>query len=325
MRALVQHSFGGPAEVLAVEDVPTPEPGPGKVRIRTLLATIHNHDLWTVRGSYGFKPDLPARAGTEAVGVVDAVGDGVEGVAVGQRVVTRAAFGTWAEYFLSPARALIPVPDEIDDETAAQLVAMPFSAVSLLDFLGVREGDAVVQNAANGAVGTILAQLAPARGVTVVGLVRRPEAVEQLAAQGISGIVATDGDDWRAQARALAGDRGFTAAVDSVGGTASGDVATLLADEGTLVVFGAMGSSDMVLPSGPLIFRQLTVKGFWAKRIGEEMSPAKSAELMSEVFRAAADGSLRLPVDSVHPLGDIRAAVAASARPGRIGKVLLRP
>lgn len=325
MHALIQRTFGDPAEVLAVEDVATPEPGPGKVRVRTLLATIHNHDLWTVRGEYGFKPTLPAGAGTEAVGIVDAVGDGVGTFSPGERVVTRAAFGTWAEYFVSPAKALISVPDGIDDETAAQLVAMPYSAVSLLDYLGVRSGDAVVQNAANGAVGTILAQLAPARGITVVGLVRRGEAVEQLAAQGISHIVATDSDDWRARARALAGEHGFSAAVDSIGGPASGDIATLLADDGTLVVFGAMGASDMVLPSGPLIFRQLTVKGFWAKKVGEQMAPAKTAELMGEVFRAAADGTLKLPVDSVHSLADITAAVQASGRPGRIGKVLLRP
>lgn len=325
MQALIQHTFGDPAEVLAVEESATPEPGPGKVRVRTLLATIHNHDLWTVRGEYGFKPELPAGAGTEAVGIVDALGDGVESVSVGQRVVTRAAFGTWAEFFVSPAKALIPVPDAIDDETAAQLVAMPYSAVSLLDYLGVSEGDAVVQNAANGAVGTILAQLAPSRGITVVGLVRRDEAVNQLATQGITNIVATESDGWRNQARALAGDKGFSVAVDSIGGDASGDIATLLADDGTLVVFGAMGASDLIVPSGPVIFRQLAVKGFWAKKVGEQMEPAKTAKLMGEVFQAAADGTLKLPVDSVHSFIDIKAAVAASGRPGRVGKVLLRP
>ncbi|NMO01506.1 zinc-binding dehydrogenase [Gordonia sp. TBRC 11910] len=325
MQALIQHGFGDPATVLGVEEVATPEPAPGKVRIRTVLAPIHNHDLWTVRGEYGFKPGLPAGAGTEAVGVVDAVGDGVGTVSVGQRVVTRAAFGTWAEYFTSPAKALIPVPDDIDDETAAQLVAMPYSAVSLLDYLGVGDGDAIVQNTANGAVGTILAQLAPSRGITVVGLVRRQESVDQLAAQGISNIVATDSDGWRAQARELGGERGFRAAIDSIGGEASGDIATLLADDGTLVVFGAMGSPNMILPSGPLIFRQLTVKGFWAKKVGEQMAPEKSAELMGEVFTAAIDGSLKLPVDSVHSFADFAAAAAASARPGRVGKVLLKP
>ena len=88
MRAVVHHSFGDPAEVLAVETVPTPEPGPGQVRVRVLASPIHNHDLWTIRGTYGYRPELPARAGTEAAGVVDALGEGVEGLQVGQRVAT---------------------------------------------------------------------------------------------------------------------------------------------------------------------------------------------------------------------------------------------
>ncbi|PXA80044.1 alcohol dehydrogenase, partial [Caulobacter sp. D4A] len=77
MRSAIHDVFGDPAEVLALADSPIPEPGPGKVRIRTLLSPIHNHDLWTVRGNYGYKPALPAIGGSEAVGVVDAVGDGV--------------------------------------------------------------------------------------------------------------------------------------------------------------------------------------------------------------------------------------------------------
>jgi NADPH:quinone reductase-like Zn-dependent oxidoreductase len=75
MRALIHSTFGEPGTVLEVADLPLPEPAPGQTRVRTLLATIHNHDLWTVRGTYGYKPELPARAGTEAVGIVDAVGD----------------------------------------------------------------------------------------------------------------------------------------------------------------------------------------------------------------------------------------------------------
>src|SRR6476469_10229445 len=119
MRALVQPQFGDPAEVLSVQEVPNPEPGPGEALVRVLLSPIHNHDLWTVRGSYGYKPELPARAGTEAVGVVDAVGADVTGLEVGQRVVTGGTLGVWADYFVAKAGALLPVPDGLPDETAA--------------------------------------------------------------------------------------------------------------------------------------------------------------------------------------------------------------
>ena len=130
MRALIQDEFGDPASVLSVREVPLPEPRPGQVRIRTLLAPIHNHDLWTVKGDYGYKPALPAASGSEAVGVIDALGEGVEGFTVGQRVATGSAFGTWAEYFVAGAAGLLPVPGEISDEAAAQLFSMPFSSTT---------------------------------------------------------------------------------------------------------------------------------------------------------------------------------------------------
>lgn len=187
MRALIHPTFGTPEEVLRVEDRPLPEPGDGQVRLRIVLSPIHNHDLWTVRGTYGFKPELPAASGTEALGVVDALGAGVEHLEVGQRVATGGTFGAWAEYIVTNAAGLIPIPDGLPDETAAQLVSMPFSAITLLDFLDVQAGGWIVQNAANGAVGRMLAQLGSARGVNVLGLVRRTAGVDELRAQGIEG------------------------------------------------------------------------------------------------------------------------------------------
>ncbi|MDB5610242.1 MAG: alcohol dehydrogenase [Bradyrhizobium sp.] len=82
MRGLIHHAFADPAGVLVVGEAPAPTPGPGQVRIRTLLSPIHNHDLWTVRGEYGFKSVLPAIGGSEAVGIVDATGEGVDAAIV---------------------------------------------------------------------------------------------------------------------------------------------------------------------------------------------------------------------------------------------------
>ena len=325
MRALVQPRFGDPAEVLSVQEVPDPEPGPGQVLVRVLLSPIHNHDLWTARGSYGFKPEMPARAGTEAVGVVEALGEGVDTLEVGQRVATGGSFGAWAELIVAPAAGLVPVPEGMSDEAAAQLVSMPFSAIALLDFLDVSAGDWIVQNAANGAVGRLLSQLAEARGVHVLGLVRRAEGVDELREQGIEQVVATDDDGWRDRVREIVGDAPIVAGVDSVGGSAAGDVVSLLAEDGVLVVFGAMASPTLEIGSGDVIFKQVVIKGFWGSKVFGAMSREKRGALMGELVAGISSGALTLPVEQVYALEDIADAARANQAPGRRGKVLLRP
>ena len=324
MRALIHSTFGDASEVLEVAERPLPEPGAGEVRVRTVLSPIHNHDLWTIRGTYGFKPQLPAAAGTEAVGVVDALGEGVDSLTVGQRVVTGGTFGVWSEYFVTRAAGLIPVPDTMSDDTAAQLVAMPFSALSLLDFLDVQPGDWIVQNTANGAVGKLVAQFAAARGVHVLGLVRRDAGVGELAGLGIRDVVSTESPDWRERAAEVLGGNAPRAAVDSVGGEAAGDLLSLVGEGGTLVSFGSMGSETLQLSAGDLIFKQATVKGFWGSTVSRTMDAAQRGALFGELIQRIGSGEVVLPVDAVYPFERARDAAAASAVPGRAGKVLLR-
>jgi NADPH:quinone reductase-like Zn-dependent oxidoreductase len=195
----------------------------------------------------------------------------------------------------------------------------------VLDFLAVKPGEVVLQNAANGAVGRLVAQFALARGEKVIGLVRRQRDADQLGAQGIPNLVATSGDDWRDRVRALAGGAPIAVAVDSVGGESSGDLLALLAEGGTLVSFGAMGSDRMQLSSGDLIFKQARVKGFWGSKVSAAMPPEKRNELVGEIVRAASSGAITLPVEAVYGFDRVREAVAAAGRSGRVGKVLLRP
>jgi NADPH:quinone reductase-like Zn-dependent oxidoreductase len=325
MRSAIHTTFGEPAEVLALGDSPIPQPGPGEVRIKTLLASIHNHDLWTVRGRYGYKPTLPAIGGSEAVGIVEALGEGVEGITLGQRVMAASVHGTWAEYFIAPARMVIPVPDGIADEAAAQLIAMPLSALMLLEFLQAEPGQWIVQNTANGAVGKTLAMLAAARGVHVLGLVRRDAGVDELKALGIDNVLSTTQPDWKSSAQALLGDALAHAAVDSIGGQASADLVSLLGENGTLVSFGTMAGEAMQIPSGDLIFKQATVKGFWGSKVSQQMSVENKRRLVGELLQRVLSGELELPVQAIYGLGDVAEAVTASLLPGRKGKVLLRP
>lgn len=325
MRSVIHTTFGEPADVLTLGNSPVPEPGAGEVRIKTLLSPIHNHDLWTVKGSYGYKPALPAVGGSEAVGVIDAMGPGVDGLAIGQRVVAAGVHGTWAEYFVAPAKALLPVPDALADETAAQLIAMPFSAISLLDFLQVNRGDWIIQNTANGAVGKTVAMLARSRGVHTINLVRRDAGVAELAALGIDNAVSTAHEGWQEQVRAITGGAPIRAAVDSIGGQASGDLLALLGDGGLLVSFGTMAGEPMQIASGQLIFKQATVKGFWGSKVSADMAPAVRRQLIGELLRLAVSGELKLEVEGTFGFEQAREAVLACQKPGRKGKVMLRP
>lgn len=325
MRSAIHATFGEPTDVLTFGESPILQPGPGQVRVRTILSPIHNHDIWTVRGSYGYKPELPAIGGSEAVGTIDALGDGVTGVTVGQRVAVASVHGTWAEYFLAPATGLVPVPGAISDEAAAQLIAMPFSAISLLDFLEVKSGEWIIQNTANGAVGKTLAALAAVRGVHVVNLVRRDAGMDELAALAIGNAVSTATDGWQDRVCAITGGASISAAIDSIGGKASGDLLNLLGEGGLLVSFGSMAGEPMQLSSGDLIFKQAIVKGFWGAKVSAAMTEHKRSSLIGELLRLVATRELSLPVEAIFPLDQIADAMRACLAPGKGGKVLLRP
>ncbi|PWB16585.1 zinc-binding dehydrogenase [Comamonas sp. JNW] len=325
MRSAIHSTFGEPAEVLTLGEQPMPQPAAGEVRIKTLLAPIHNHDLWTIRGRYGYKPELPAIGGSEAVGVIDALGAGVEGVTLGQRVAVAGVHGTWAEYFLAPARLLVPVPEAIPDEVAAQLIAMPLSALMLLEFLNVQPGQWIAQNTANGAVGKTLAMLASARGVQVLNLVRRDAGVQELSDLGIANVLSTAQADWKHSASALLGPQGAYAAVDSIGGASSAALLALLGEGGTLVSFGTMAGEPMQIDSGAMIFKQATVKGFWGSKVSEALSAQDKRRLITELIQRIVGGELKLPAEAIYDLGDAAQAATASLQPGRKGKVLLKP
>jgi NADPH:quinone reductase-like Zn-dependent oxidoreductase len=323
MRSASYSTFGKPAEVLSLQDSALPEPGPGQIRVKMRLASIHNHDLLTVSGEYGVKPPLPAVAGTEAMGVVDAVGEGVTHLQPGQRVAASGQ-GTWAEYYLASAASAVPLPDTIDDETASQLISMPLSAVALLDFVEAGSGDWIVQNAANGAVGKALAMFAKRRGVQVVNLVRRENAVAELAELGIANAVSTDHPDWRSQVEKITGGAPIKAAIDGVGGKSSGELLSLLAEKGVLVSFGLMSGEPMQLSAGDMIFKEAVAKGFWLSKIAPALPADKMKSLIGEILEGVASGDVRLAVSAVFPLDQIDKAVAAAGEHHRKGKVLVR-
>lgn len=323
MRCVVIEAFGRPSDVLTLAERPLPEPGAGQVRVRMTMSPIHNHDLAIVRGVYGYKPPLPAVPGTEAVGIVDALGDGVSQLAKGQRVTVAGASAAWAEYFLAPAAKAVALPDAVPDETACQLIAMPLSAMLLLEDLQLKPGEWMVQNTANGAVGKTLAGLAKARGVNVVNLVRRDAGIAELAALGIGNAVSTEQPGWEARVKEVTGGAPIVRAVDSIGGDAANQIMNVAAAGAVLMSFGAMSGKPLVIGADNLIFKQATVKGFWGAKRTETTPPAELGRLIGELVRLAATGALRMPVEAAFDLARAGEAAAASDQPGRAGKIVI--
>jgi NADPH2:quinone reductase len=322
MIALQYARFGEPSDVAEPAEIPIPEPGAGEVRLRLIRSPIHNHDLATIRGTYGIRPTLPAVGGSEMLGVVDALGANLTNVRVGTRVacVTR---GAWAEYALAPAASLITMPDALTDEVACQLLAMPASAYVLFDELRTQPGMWIVQNAAGGAVGRILMRLAQSRGVHVINLVRREDTASELRALGAEHVVVTERASWPDEVRALAPE-GVARIVDSVAGPQTIELQRLLAKRGELIVFGALSRSGIKLDPSLMISQETTVRGFWMTAWSARASVEARAAAMHAVIDAAMKGELPLAVAATYSLSDAKDALAAAETPGRAGKVLFR-
>ena len=326
MRSATYNEFGKPSEVLSVTDSPTPEPKDNEVRIKTILSSIHNHDIVTIKGEYGNKPELPATGGSEAVGKIDALGKDVKGFEKGQRVVVSGVSGTWAEYFIAPAQSIIPIPDAIDDEMAAQLIAMPMSALLLIEFLNIEPGQWIIQNAANGAVGESMAMLAPERNIKTINLVRSKESEQELIELGITkNNVVTDDDDWMEQVKKIVGDAKISGAVDAVGGKSGGELISLLGKHGAMASLGSVSGEPLMINPSNLIFNLSKVKGFWASDLMQEMSADDMQRLTKELIESAANGILKLPTGGVYDLADIQKAVSADVQSGKKGKILIKP
>lgn len=321
MRSVSYSQFGDPSKVLELVERELPQPGKGQVRVKLLLSPIHNHDLSTIAGVYGVKPPLPAVPGTEAVGVVDALGEGVSHLAVGQRVMGGASTA-WAEYYLADGARLIPVPDSVDDATACQLISMPLSAKMILADLNVKAGDWMIQNAANGAVGKLINQFAAEIGVHVVNLVRRDAGVAELAGLGIGNAVSSEAADWRDKVAAISGGAPIVRGLDSIGGDGPEALLSVAAERAEIISFGNMSGKKIALSSDAILFKQATLRGFWAAR--SNAAPEAVGKMIGELVTAAAKGTLKLPVEAIYDLADAGEAARASGEPGRKGKIAIR-
>jgi NADPH2:quinone reductase len=332
MKAFVFERTGDPYEVLAARELPDPKPGPGEILVRVRLSPVHPSDMHIMRGRFGRQPSLPASPGIECVGVVEALGSGVAGPAPGTRVVLLNVWGSWRELILSPAERVIPVPDDLSDEDAAQAFVNPLTAwVMTMVEHDLKPGDWLVQTAAGSTVGQLVLQLARSEGFRTVNVVRRRAQVPDIKALGGEVVITSEDNDWGTQlATACEGKPPFRA-IDCVAGTTAATVARHLAPGGRLLVYGALSTHRQTDPSAfemplfapRLIYGSVAVQGWYSLHWLEVTPLADSAAIFAKVLDRLASGVLRLPPVKRHRPQNIADALRDADGTKREGKPLL--
>jgi NADPH:quinone reductase len=327
MKAIVFEQFGDPAEVLHVREVPSPEPGPGEVRVRMLASPINPSDLLSVRGEYGRRPELPATPGYEGIGVVEAAGRGLLGRwRLGRRVaVLNSRGGNWQEQVVIPAIHVVPVPARIPDEQAATFFVNPASAFIMTRWvLNVPPRAWLMQTAAGSALGRMVIRLGRYFGFRTINVVRRREQVQELLQAGGDAVISTDSESIEERVQALTGGAGVPFALDAVGGTTGSAVVQSLARGGRLLVYGTLAEQPLTVHPRVLIAGQKRIEGFWLSDWASQQSIPTMLRLFRRISKLLAMGILTTEVGAVFALDDIKAAVQQAATPGRHGKILLR-
>jgi NADPH:quinone reductase len=338
MKAIRFSHHGEPKAVLSVADQPLQEPGTNEVRVRVLLSPVNPSDLLYVRGHYsGVTAAFPARVGFEGVGIVDAVGPGVNHVAVGQRVFAlNERGGNWSEYAVIPAATAIPAPVGICDEQVASFLINPASAILMLrHVLAVPRGEWLVQSAAGSELGRMIIRLAKRDGIRTLNVVRRRAAVAELEALGADAVIVSTERPIDEQVRRIVGPQGVRYAIDPVTGQTGTEIYRALSEDGRMLVYGSLTGEPIRVGEDPrfTLSGRRTIEvywlGYWLPRLDESGfypsgTPA-AAQLMDEIANLIRQGVLDTAAGSKYPLHEIHAAVAEAESVGRDGKVLIAP
>jgi trans-2-enoyl-CoA reductase len=322
INAAVYEKHGNPAEVLHVEIRPWPAPAANEVVVKMRAAPINPADLNQIEGKYPVRSELPATPGFEGAGVVVEVGAQVKGLTNGALVILPHNVGTWRDAVAVKAEELVVVPEGIDPVQAALLKINPLTAWRLLhDYVDLHTGDWVIQNAANSAAGRDVIQIAHKLGYKTVNVVRRPELIDELRAEG-GDIVLVDGEGLREEVKNATGGAAIRLGLNSVGGDSALRLANCLAFGGTLVSFGAMSLQPLKIPTGLLIFKDLRFRGIWINKWYDNATQSERMETFRPIFEMAGRGLLQTKVEKAYPLTEVNAAVAHAAQAKRSGKII---
>jgi putative PIG3 family NAD(P)H quinone oxidoreductase len=325
MKAVLLKQFGGP-EVLYVGDAPKPEPGENQVRIRVMASTVNRADLHQREGNYPPPPGESEILGLEASGVVDAVGPGVEGWQSGDRVMSLLAGGGYAEYALAYAGHLLPVPDNLDFESAACVCETYITAFLNVFLIGeLKDGQAVMLHGGGGGVNTAGIQLCrtlvPDSKIAVTASAGKVERVRQL---GADWVIDYQNEDFAERIATFTADRGVDVILDHIGAAYLEKNLKSLAIGGRLVIIGLLGGAQAELNLGSMMVKRQRIIGsvIRARPVAEKADI--TAAFRDRVLPRLADGTIVPLIDSVFPMHAAADAHRTMAESRHFGKIVIR-
>ena len=319
----IQIRTTGDFDVVQLVDLPTPTPAPGQVLLRVAAIGVNYIENYFRDGRYPAK--LPLTLGMEASGTVAALGEGVTGFAVGDRVVSAAVQGAYAEYALVPAAQLIAIPAALDLRQAAAVFLQGLTAHYLaFSTFPLKPGDTALIHAAAGGVGLLLTQLAHTIGARVLATVSTPEKASLARAAGADEVILYTETDFVAETRRLTGGRGVDVVYDSVGKTTFSGSLDCLRPRGLLALFG--GSSGAVPPFDPILLNGKGSLYLTRPTLAHYVQTREELELRAtDILARVANGSLSVRMEHTYPLADARQALIDIASRRTTGKLLLIP
>lgn len=325
MKIVQFNAFGRGHEVAGVAEVEDPgPPADDEVLVDVAAFPINPVDLLTIAGTYASRPKLPAIPGSEGLGRVVETGAGVTHVKPGDRVLLMGR-ENWMQRKKIKAGEALRIEVDADPLQLAMLKINPATAYLMLKrYRDLSSGDWLMQNAANSGVGTNLIALARADGVRTVNVVRREDLVAPLVSSG-GDVVLVDGPDLAERVRQATGNAEITLGIDAVAGEATGRMAQCLAEGGVVVNYGLLSGRPCAVDPHQIVFRQITLTGFWLVKHLGAMSSEDKAALYADLGARVASGALKVDIAAVYPMERIKDALEHAARESRGGKVLVTP
>ena len=310
-------------DALTWKSLPTPEPKAGEVRIRIEAASLNFPDLLIVQNKYQMKPPLPFVPGSEYAGVIEAVGEGVTHLQVGQAVACLSGTGGFGTYTLAPAKLCMPLPAGFGSvDAAAFIMTYATSHHALLDRGQLKAGETVLVLGAAGGVGTAAIQIAKASGARVIAAASTQEKCDLCAAQGADATINYNKDNFRERLKELTEGKGPDVIYDPVGGEYAEPAFRSIAWRGRYLVVGCAAGPIPALPWNLALLKGASIVGVFWGDFSRRESAANTA-MMQELAQWYGQGKIKPVIHKTMPMAELKQAYAEMGSRGVMGKLVM--